>query len=245
MSLPGRPDREDRLAQHEGAPAGDDDVDAALRAEVCRVGRSLFDRGRVHGTAGNISVRLADGFLITPSDACLGTLRPETLARIGLDGVQTGGDRASKTLALHRRIYDADASARCVIHTHSRPLVALSLRGAPAGDFIPPITPYFVMKVGRVPLIPYHRPGDPAVGELVTQAIGEALRRGAPIRAVMLDRLGPNVWHGSPAAAMAVLEELEETAALWLHTSPPPTVAPGPLTPERIEELRAAFGATW
>ncbi len=220
--------------------------EAALRAEVCRVGRSLFDRGRVHGTAGNISVRLADGFLITPTDACLGTLQPETLARIGADGVQTGGDRASKTLALHRRIYAADGAAGCVIHTHSMPLVALSLRGMPAtADFIPPITPYFVMKVGRVPLIAYHRPGDPRVGDLVAQAIGEALHRAAPIRAVMLDRLGPNVWHGTPAAAMATLEELEDTAALWLRSLPPPTAAPDPLTPERIDELRAAFGAAW
>jgi ribulose-5-phosphate 4-epimerase/fuculose-1-phosphate aldolase len=99
--------------------------EAFLREEICRVGRSLFDRGYVHATAGNISVRLADGFLITPTDACLGQLDPARLARVDAAGQQTGGDRASKTLALHRRIYEAAPDAACVIHTHSTNLVAL------------------------------------------------------------------------------------------------------------------------
>lgn len=215
-------------------------TEAGLRDELCRVGRSLFERGYVHATAGNISVRLDDGFLITPTDACLGVLDPARLARIDARGEQAGGDRASKTLALHRRIYDADPTARCVIHTHSTHLVAVSLEGAAAGaDLLPPITPYFVMKVGHVPLIPYHRPGDPAVAALVEQAIRAAAARGAPIRAVMLERLGPNVWHDSPAAAMAVLEELEETARLWLLARPAPLSAP------QIDELRRSFGAAW
>ena len=213
-----------------------------LRHEICRVGRSLFERGHVHATAGNISVRLDDGFLITPTDACLGFLDPDRLAHVDAQGDQTGGDRASKTLALHRAIYDADAQARCVIHTHSTHLVALTLAGvwSPA-DIVPPITPYYVMKVGHVPLIAYHRPGDPAVGERVTEAIASAAARGAPIRAVMLDRLGPNVWHESLAAAMATLEELEETARLWLMTQP----KPAPLTDAQIDDLRSAFGARW
>ncbi len=189
-----------------------------LREEICRVGRSLFERGYVHATAGNISVRLDDGFLITPTDACLGTLDPARLARLDVDGVQIGGDRASKTLALHRRIYGAAPEARCVIHTHSTHLVALTLQGVwSADDIVPPITPYFVMKVGHVPLIAYHRPGDPQVGERVAQRISEMAARGTPIRAVMLDRLGPNVWHRTPAETSAVLEELEETARLWLQ----------------------------
>jgi len=207
------------------------------REEICRVGRSLFERGYVHASAGNISVRLDDGFLITPTDACLGFLEPARLAHVGLDGEQRSGDRASKTLALHRRIYEADASARCVIHTHSTHLVRLSLAGVwSADDIVPPITPYYVMKVGHVPLIPYHRPGDARVAELVAQAIA---RR--PIRAVLLERLGPNVWHETPAAAMATLEELEETAKLWLMTNP----KPAPLSDGQIEELRATFGARW
>jgi ribulose-5-phosphate 4-epimerase/fuculose-1-phosphate aldolase len=114
-----------------------------LREEICRVGHSLFQRGYVHATAGNISVRLPDGYLITPTDACLGFLEPERLARVGENGVHQSGDRASKTLALHRRIYEADANAHCVLHTHSTHLVALTLAGMPNRDeILPPITPY-------------------------------------------------------------------------------------------------------
>jgi len=215
-------------------------TDTRLREEICRVGASLFARGYVHATAGNISVRTDDGFVITPTDACLGALDPATLAVVDAAGVQTGGDRASKTLALHRRIYEADPTARCVIHTHSTHLVRVSLAGAWSDDdLLPPITPYFVMKVGHVPLIAYHRPGDPAVGELVAQRIATMQAAGTPIRAVMLDRLGPNVWHRSPAEASAVLEELEETARLWLMGK----VAP--LDAARIDELRTHFGASW
>ena len=217
-------------------------TESELREEICRVGRSLFDRGYVHATAGNISARLSDGFLITPTDACLGFLDPVALAKVGRDGSQTSGDRASKTLALHRRIYDADESAMCVIHTHSTHLVALTLAGVWSDhDILPPITPYFVMKVGHVPLIPYQRPGDPAVSELVVNAITQMQSARTPIRAVMLDRLGPNVWHNSPAAAMAVLEELEETARLWLMTNPKPK----PLSEHAIQQLRDAFNAVW
>lgn len=214
----------------------------ALREDICRVGRSLFERGYVHATAGNISARLEDGYLITPTDACLGFLEPARLARVDAFGEAVSGDRPSKTLALHRRIYDADPAARCVIHTHSTHLVALSLLGAWQEDsLIPPLTPYFVMKVGHVPLIAYHRPGDAAVGEQVAQAIARFAAQGAPIRAVMLERLGPNVWHETPGAAMAVLEELEETAKLWLLTGR----EAAPLHENTIDELRRAFGARW
>jgi 3-dehydro-4-phosphotetronate decarboxylase len=210
------------------------------------LGRSLFERGYAHGTAGNLSVRLGaeagGGYLITPTDACLGFLQPEALAQVGEDGVQIAGARASKTLALHRAIYAADPSARAVIHTHSRALVALSLQGAWRPDaLLPPITPYQVMKVGRVPLIPYHRPGDPAAADAVVAAMAKAAAGGGPIRAVMLERLGPNVWAGSPAEAMATLEELEETAWLWLHCQP----RPQPLDDPRIDELRRHFNARW
>ena len=210
------------------------------RAEICRVGRSLFERGYVHATAGNISVRLADGFLITPTDACLGSLAPERLARLDAEGQQLSGDRASKTIQLHRRIYAASSDARCVIHTHSTHLVACSLRADPAEpELLPPITPYFVMKVGHVPHIAYHRPGAPEAAEAVAQAITRYAQAGTPIRAVMLARLGPNVWHDSPSSAMAVLEELEETARLHL------LVPVAPLGDEQIDELRRVFGAHW
>ena len=224
------------------------------REEICRVGKSLFERGYAHATAGNISVRLDDGFLITPTDACLGCLDPARLARLDANARQTGGDVASKTIALHARIYGAcvqfDPKTRCVIHTHSTHCVARSLRaaggesaaaGAGPWELLPALTPYFVMKVGRVPVIAYHRPGDPRAAELVAQTITRYGQQGRPIRAVMLERLGPNVWHDSPAAAMATLEELEETAKL-LNLS---RGEPAPLSEAAIEELRRTFGARW
>ncbi len=232
--------RRQRLLQPRLRTAVSDE--ARLREEICRVGLSLYERGYVHASAGNISVRLDDGWLITPTDACLGRLDPARLARLDSALTQTGGDRASKTLALHRRIYQAAPDARCVIHTHSTHLVALTLQGVWSNDdIVPPITPYFVMKVGHVPLIPYHRPGDAMVAELVAQRIEAMAARGTPIRAVMLERLGPNVWHRSLGEASAVLEELEETAKLWLLCQPRPAA----LSEAQIDELRREFGAAW
>ena len=218
------------------------------RHEICRVGRSLFERGYAHATAGNISVRLdADdggGYLITPTDACLGFLDPARLAQVDESGRQLAGDAASKTLALHIRIYRStrhvDAKTSCVIHTHSTHCVALTLRSRPT-ELLPPITPYFVMKVGHVPVIAYHRPGAPAVADAVAHAIEAHVQAGNGIRAVMLERLGPIVWHDTPAAAMAVLEELEETARLVCLSR----TVPEPLSESQIDELRAAFGARW
>ena len=219
--------------------------EAKLRAEICRVGRSLHARGYVHGTTGNISARLDDGFLITATDACLGELEPEALVRVDAAGTPAdASQRPSKTLGLHRRIYEASAEAGAIIHTHSSHLVHASLRFAPdkaRDDLLPPLTPYFVMKVGHVPLVGYQRPGAPAAAEEATKLIAKYGGNGRPIRAVMLQRLGPNVWHDTPAAAMAVLEELEETARLMLLA---PTACQ-PLTELQIDELRRTFGARW
>ena len=226
-------------------------TEGQAREEICRVGRSLFQRGHVHGTAGNISVRLDEsqggGFLITPTDACLGFLEPDRLARLDAEARQTSGDRASKTIALHARIYSAacqfDPEVQCVVHTHSTHCVALTLRRqVPAGaELLAALTPYFVMKVGHVPVISYHRPGALDAAQQVAQAICRYGEAGTPIRAVMLARLGPNVWHDSPAAAMATLEELEETARLACLGAE----VPEPLTESQIEELRRSFGARW
>jgi ribulose-5-phosphate 4-epimerase/fuculose-1-phosphate aldolase len=218
------------------------------REEMCRVGRSLFERGYVHATAGNISVRLDHGFLITPTDACLGFLDPNDLALLDANGVQLSGARASKTWALHRRIYSAtqtlSPATACVIHSHSTHLVALSLKNKSLStslgpELLAPITPYFVMKVGHVPLIPYHKPGDVASADEVENAIRRYAEQGLPLHAVMLSRLGPNVWHDSPSQAMATLEELEETARLSLM------VDTEPLNESSIDELRQTFGASW
>lgn len=218
-------------------------TETQAREEICRVGRSLFERGYVHATAGNISVCLDDGFLITPTDACLGFLDPARLAKLDGQGQQVSGDKGSKTIALHRQIYAAasehDANTRCVIHTHSTHCVALSLN-AQGPELLPPITPYFVMKVGHVPLVPYHRPGSPDAAQAVAALIRQYAAQGAPIRAVMLTRLGPNVWHDTPAAAMATLEELEETARLMQLQPDTP-----PLHASALDELRQTFGARW
>jgi ribulose-5-phosphate 4-epimerase/fuculose-1-phosphate aldolase len=172
----------------------------------------------------------------------LGFLDPARLAKLDHNAQQMSGDKASKTIALHARIYATarafDANTACVIHTHSTHCVALTLQSsavqstfASERELLPAITPYFVMKVGHVPVIDYHRPG-------ATEAAGQ---QGTPIRAVMLSRLGPNVWHDTPAAAMATLEELEETAKL-MHTS---HTAPTLLSTAHIEDLKKTFGARW
>ncbi|MDT4850363.1 3-oxo-tetronate 4-phosphate decarboxylase [compost metagenome] len=215
----------------------------AVRADIARVGASLFQRGLAHSTAGNISVRLTaeqgGGFLITPTDACLGFLDPAQLAWVGEDGSALAGARASKTLTLHRRIYAAAPDAHCVVHTHSTHLVALTLQGVwRSDDILPPLTPYQVMKVGHVPLVPYRVPGDAGVADDVAALIANAQR---PLRAVMLERLGPTVWHDSPGSAMALLEELEETARLWLMTDR----RAEPLTDSQTEDLRSRFNAPW
>lgn len=225
------------MSQH--VPSAQD----AVRAEVARVGASLFQRGLVHSTAGNISVRLTPeqggGFLITPTDACLGFLDPPQLAWVSEDGTALGGQRASKTLTLHRRIYAAAPAAHCVLHTHSTHLVALTLQGVwRTTDILPPLTPYQLMKVGHVPLVPYRVPGDAGVADDVAALIANAQR---PLRAVMLERLGPTVWHDSPASAIALLEELEETARLWLMTER----RTEPLTQAQISELQARFNTPW
>lgn len=223
--------------------------ESKLREEICRAGKSLFDRGYVHATAGNISVRLDDGFLITPTDACLGFLDPANLCRVDDNGTARAGNQPSKTLSLHRQIYmahSAEANVRCVIHTHSTHSVAITLRDefsvpVDGRELLPPITPYFVMKVGHVPVIAYHRPGAAEVGPIAAAFVREYASRGITLRALMLARLGPVVFHQSPAQAMAVLEELEETAKLWSMSASPPE----PLGENQIEELRRASGAQW
>lgn len=223
------------------------------REMICRVGRSLFDRGYVHATAGNISVAVpaeaGGGYLITPTDACLGFLQPDTLARLDPDLSQVSGAKASKTIVLHRKIYEQTAGtaypAGCVLHTHSTNCVALTLamrQPVVSGcELLPPITPYFVMKVGHVPVIPYGVPGAETVAENVRSTIGVYDERGLPLRAVMLERLGPVVWGGDPMAAMAVLEEMEETARLVRQSGQDCK----PLDDDALQALCEQFGVKW
>lgn len=207
----------------------------ALRAEICETGASLYQRGYTVGTAGNISARLDDGWLITPTDACLGRLAPAQIAKVDLSGKWVNGDKPSKTLALHRAVYDNNPQAQAVVHTHSTHLVALSLAGVWHEQCVlPPLTPYQVMKVGQIPLIPYCRPGDPQVAEQVKSLA-------ASVRGVLLERLGPVLWHESVSQAAFALEELEETARLWLMLENKPE----PLSAAALDELYRVFGARW
>ena len=207
----------------------------AQRDEICEVGRSLYQRGYTVGSAGNISARLDDGWLITPTDVCLGRLTPAAIAKVNLQGEWVSGDKPSKTLALHRQVYDRNPLVGGVVHTHSTHLVALTLAGVwRADDILPPLTPYQVMKVGHIPLIGYQRPGSPKVAEQVAQLANS-------VRGVMLERLGPVVWESSVAKASYALEELEETARLWLMSNP----RPAPLDQAALDELRETFGAHW
>jgi len=217
------------------APALHTTNEARVREEICLNGASLHQRGYTVGTAGNISARVDDGWLITPTDACLGRLDPADIAKVDFDGNAVSGGKPSKTLTLHRGIYARNGEARGIVHTHSTHLVALTLAGVwSETDVLPPLTPYYVMKVGHVPLIRYSRPGDPQVAAQIA-ALADS------VRAVLLERLGPVVWERSVAQAAYALEELEETARLWLMTDP----RPAPLDQAAIEELRAVFGARW
>jgi ribulose-5-phosphate 4-epimerase/fuculose-1-phosphate aldolase len=210
-------------------------LESNLREEICEIGASLYARGHAVGTAGNISARLPDGWLITPTDACLGRLDPQQIAKVDSSGETVAGGRPSKTLALHRGIYARNGEVNGIVHTHSTHLVALTLAGVWSdADVLPPITPYYVMKVGHIPLVRYRRPGDPEVAAEVA-ALADR------VRGVLLERLGPVVWGTSVSHASYVLEELEETARLWLMTNP----KPAPLDAAALEALSDAFGARW
>lgn len=206
-----------------------------IREEICRVGESLFRRGYTVGTAGNISARLADGWLITPTDACLGNLVPENIAKVNAQGEWISGDKPSKTLRLHQGIYKNNDSVNCVLHTHSTWLVLLTLTGVWSNQAIlPPIVPYQVMKVGRIPLIGYARPGAQQVADRVTELA-------TSVKGVMLERLGPVVWGASVSQASFILEELEETAKLWLNAGS----SISPLSDEAVNELCNTFNCQW
>lgn len=206
-----------------------------VREEICRVGESLFRRGYTVGTAGNISAKLNDGWLITPTDACLGNLIPENIAKVNLQGEWISGDKPSKTLRLHQGIYKNNDSVNCVLHTHSTWLVLLTLTGVWSNEAIlPPIVPYQVMKVGRIPLIDYAKPGAQQVAERVTELA-------TSVKGVMLERLGPVVWGASVSQASFILEELEETAKLWLNSG----ANIPPLSDEAVNELCNTFNCQW
>ena len=204
-----------------------------LRDRIVALGRSLFQRGLTAGSSGNLSALLPDGrWLITPTNACLGELDPARLALLAPDGVALAGDPPSKEQVLHRAMYDARPQARAIVHLHATHSAAIScLDGLDPENCLPPLTPYFVMKIGRLPLVPYHRPGDPALGGAIRAL---ACRHCA----VLLANHGPVVSGESLEAATYAIEELEETAKLALLLRGAPVRA---LDARQIQELRDVF----
>lgn len=204
-----------------------------LREEICDIGRSLFERGLTAGSSGNISVRLEDGWLVTPTNSSLGRLDPARLSWLDPTGRHVSGDAPSKEAFLHRAMYEARPQAGAIVHLHSTHSAAIScMDGLDADDCIPPLTAYYVMKIGRLPLVPYFRPGD--------QKLGEAVRTCACRHcAVLLANHGPVVSGTTLDAAVNAIEELEETAKLFLLLRGTPTRA---LNEQQIDELNAVFG---
>jgi ribulose-5-phosphate 4-epimerase/fuculose-1-phosphate aldolase len=179
-----------------------------LRERLCRWARSLFDRGLTGGSSGNISVRTEAGFLATPTNACLGFLDPAALAELGPDGAHVGGPVPTKEVPLHMAFYAARPQAGAVVHLHSTYATLLScLADTDPEDAVPALTPYVVMRVGRVPLLPYVAPGDPAIAPRIREKAADAA-------AVLLGNHGPVVSGTTLEAAVFASEELEETAKL-------------------------------
>jgi ribulose-5-phosphate 4-epimerase/fuculose-1-phosphate aldolase len=205
--------------------------EAKLREEICRLGASIFARGLTAGSSGNISARVADGWLMTPTNASLGRLDPARLSKLDDGGKLLSGDAPTKESFLHRVMYEERAKTGAVIHLHSTHSVAIScLADIDPADVLPPITAYYVMRVGRLPLVPYYRPGDMALAEAVRGFAGKH-------HAVLLANHGPVVAGATLDTAANAIEELEETAKLFLLLRGCKTRF---LTKEQVAELRAA-----
>lgn len=203
-----------------------------LRERIVDLGRSLFARGLTAGSSGNLSARVDDGWLLTPTNACLGELDPARLAKLDWQGRQLAGDAPSKEAFLHRAMYEERHAAGAIVHLHATHAAAVScVAGLDHDDCLPPLTAYFVMKIGRLPLIPYHRPGDPALADAIRGLAGKH-------SAVLLANHGPVVSGNTLEAAVYAIEELEETAKLFLLLRNTPVK---PLNPQQIAELKSAF----
>jgi ribulose-5-phosphate 4-epimerase/fuculose-1-phosphate aldolase len=184
--------------------------EARLREEICAIGGSIFARGLTSGSSGNISVKTEEGWLMTPTGSSLGRLDPARLSKLGHDGRLISGDPPTKESFLHRVMYEERAATGAVVHLHSAYSVAVScLAEIDPADVLPPITAYYVMRVGRLPLVPYFRPGDLALAQAVRGFAGKH-------HAVLLANHGPVVAGSNLDAAVNAIEELEETAKLYL-----------------------------
>lgn len=211
--------------------------DARLREQICRLAKSLFDRGLTGGSTGNISARTRDGgLLVSPTGTSFGRLDPARLSRLDATGTRTGGDLPTKELPLHAAFYETRGTAGAVVHLHSCHSVALStLPEVDEDDFLPPITPYSIMQLGRVKLLPFFRPGDPAMADAVRGLAGKR-------SAVMLANHGPVVAGKDIEAACNAIEELEATARLVLLTR---GLGPRLLTAAQVRDVVTTFDVEW
>jgi 3-dehydro-4-phosphotetronate decarboxylase len=203
-----------------------------LREQMVMHGRSIYDRGLTSGSSGNISVRVGDGILVTPTNSCLGRLSPNRISKIDLLGNCLSGDKPSKEAFLHLAMYRSRPSDQAIVHLHSTYSVAVScLANVDTDDVLPPMTAYYVMRVGRLPLIGYYPPGDPALA-------GEVERVACTSRAMLLANHGPVVSAADLDSAVYAVEELEETARLHLLLLDKVTRH---LNPEQCKDLRSRF----
>jgi ribulose-5-phosphate 4-epimerase/fuculose-1-phosphate aldolase len=200
-----------------------------MRQEIAETGRSLFARGLSPGTSGNLSARVDGGFLTTPTNSSLGSLDPDRLSRLDADGHHIDGDPPTKEVWLHMAMYAERPEAQAIVHLHSSHAVAVAcLDGVDEDDVLPPLTPYYVLRVGRLPLVPYGRPGDASLSVAVRE-------RARASHALLLANHGPIVAAPTLAQAAAAAEEIEETAKLMLLTHGLKTRL---LTPQQLDELR-------
>lgn len=205
-----------------------------VREDICRFGRSLFERGLTPGSSGNISVKLEDGgYLVTPTNASLGFLDPARLSRLDAAGKLVSGDAPTKEVPLHSALYQTRSAARAVVHLHSTHSVAVSmLPDIDPRAALPPLTAYYLMKCGATALVPYYRPGDAAVADAIKGLAGR-------YSSVLLANHGPVVSGDTLEAAVFATEELEETAKLYLLLR---GLNPRYLSPEQIADLVKTFG---
>lgn len=212
-------------------------TEAKLREQMCLLAKSLFDRGLTHGSTGNISARTPDGgLLVSPTGTSFGRLDPGSLSRFDDQGALIGGDKPTKEMPLHSAFYDTRETAGAVVHLHSCQTVAWSMMpDADPDNFLPPLTPYGLMQLGKVKLLPFFLPGDPAMGEAVRGLAGKR-------SAVMLANHGPVVAGKDVEAACNAIEELENTARLAMMMR---GVTARALTDDQVKAVVTAFDIDW
>lgn len=211
--------------------------ESKLREEICLLAKSMFDRGLTGGSTGNISARTEDGgLLVSPTGTSFGRLDPARLSRFDAKGVLVGGDSPTKEMPLHSAFYETRSTAGAVVHLHSCHSVAWSMMpGVDEDNFLPPLTPYSIMKLGKVKLLPFFMPGDPAMGEAVRGLAGKR-------SAVMLANHGPVVAGKDIESACNAIEELEDTARLAILMR---GYDARMLSPEQVQTVVTKFNVEW